>query len=363
MKDEKKVPNKGTTFSVNQQDLNAIDPNVERGLEAAKKVIEVLNMPERITSKTVFPPKLPAIQINGVTAANYCNIVGITGQMKSGKTAVNTGLCAAAITGKEVLGLSVPNLDGRNVVYFDTEQAGHDTQNNIYNRICKRAGAIDLPNLYVYNLRGLALGNMNHVANAIFKEVNPALIVVDGCADFVASVNDELKARELIAYFLGVAEQLNALVVLILHDNHNTEKSRGHLGSELDRKAEAVLITQKDVDDVFTLKGKFFRHSGNIDHVQYQFDVDTGGFEFLQYVSGNGTKVSRVKNEAEGVVNELFLDSGIFTHSEICSKVGRIESIGFDAAKKRVATYLKMGLIEKLPDGQYCKKSDEKTPF
>ena len=353
---------KVTKFEVKTETLNGYTDAAKERLQGAEAVI--LNMPERITSATIFAPKTPALEINGVPVAHLGNIIGITGQMKSGKTAVNVAMAAAAITGAEVLGLAVPDVKGLNVLYIDTEQAGHDTQNNIYNRICRLAGVTDAPNLYTYNLRGYSLGEMIPVTAAIFDQVKPAFVVIDGAADYVLSVNDDIGARNLIAHFLQAAEVHNALIVLVLHDNHNTEKSRGHLGSELDRKAEAVLITQKDNDTgTFTLRGKFYRSAGNVDQVQYSYNTDAGWFEFLQYTNPNGAKIAKRKDDAIRVVNELYKTAGIYTHSALCQRVSEIEGIGHEAARKRVAGYVKKKKISKKLDGQYVQYFDENAPF
>jgi len=360
-KENLKEPPKVTKFEVKTETLNGYADAAKDRLQGAEAVI--LNIPERITSSTIFAPKMPALAINGVNVAHRGNVMGITGQMKSGKTAVNVAFASAAITGAEVLGLTVPNFSGLNVVYLDTEQAGHDTQSNIYNRICRLAGVTDAPNLYVYNLRGHSLGEMLSVTAAIFDQVKPALAIIDGAADFVQSVNDDIGARNLIAHFLHAAELYNALIVMVLHDNHNTEKSRGHLGSELDRKAEAVLITQKDPSGVFTLRGKFYRSAGNVDQVQYSYNTDAGWFEFLQYVNPNGAKIDRRKGDAERVINEIYQAAGFLTHSELCAKISALESIGHEAARKRVSGWLKMGVIAKSLDGLYYKNSTEDVPF
>lgn len=352
-KETTKEPPKPKRFEVKTDTLNGVQ-DVTAG---------ILNMPERITSTTVFAEKQAALAINGVTVAYRNNVIGITGQMKSGKTAVNVALAGAAITGAEVLGLTVPNFAGLNVLYIDTEQADHDTQNNIYNRICKLAGVTDAPNLYVYNLRGYSLGEMLPVTSALFEQVKPALVIIDGAADYVQSVNDDIGARNLIAYFLREAKAYHSLIALVLHDNHNTEKSRGHLGSELDRKAEAVLITQKDAAGVFTLRGKFYRSIGNVDHVQYHYNPDAGWFEFLQYVNPNGAKVDRRKDDAERVINEIYHAAGFLTHSELCAKISALESIGHEAARKRVSGWLKLGVIAKTDGGLYYKNIAENVPF
>ena len=356
------APPKVTKFEAKSNTLNGYTDASKERLQGAEAVI--LNMPERITSTTIFAPKTPALEINGIPVAHLGNIIGITGQQKSGKTAVNVALAAAAVTGAEVLGLAVPDVKGLNVLYIDTEQAGHDTQNNIYNRICKLAGVTDAPNLYTYNLRGYSLGEMLPVTAAIFDQVKPAFVVIDGAADYVLSVNDDIGARNLISHFLQAAEAYNALIVLVLHDNHNTEKSRGHLGSELDRKAEAVLITQKDNDTgTFTLRGKFYRSAGNVDQVQYAYNTDAGWFEFLQYTNPNGAKIDKRKDDAARLAALCFTDAGLLGYTELCNKIAKVDSIDFSGAKNRLRAWLKLGVISKTNDGLYTLTLETEAPF
>lgn len=356
MKEKKEIaPDKVTKFEVKADALSGVNDTPKNG---------VINLPQRITSATVFAPKTAGLVINGVAVGHYANIVGVTGQMKSGKTAVNAAICAAAVTGGEFLGLAVPNAIGRNVVYFDTEQAGHDTQTNIYNRVCRLAGKTDIANFYVYNLRGLGIGDMLPVTDTIFSITTPGIAIVDGCADFVTSVNDEVKSHEIIAHFLHLAEAYNMLVVLVLHDNHNTEKSRGHLGSELDRKAEVVLTTQKESGTgIFTLKPKYLRNTGFIDHVQYMYNTDAGWFEFLQYTNPAGSKVNSRKAEAEQLAGICFADAGQLGYTELCNKIAKVDSCDFGAAKNRLRAWLKLGVISKTNDGFYFLITAEDAPF
>lgn len=73
---------------------------------------------------------------------------------------------------------------------------------------------------------------------------------LDGVADAVKSPNDEQEAIPLVRRLHGLAIKHRCTIVCILHLNPGSDfKSRGHLGSQLEQKAETVLQLKKATVD------------------------------------------------------------------------------------------------------------------
>jgi hypothetical protein len=66
-------------------------------------------------------------------------------------------------------------------------------------------------------------------------------------------VNDSAESNDFVARLHGLAIQYACHISGVIHLNPGTEKSRGHLGSQLERKAETNLQMEKNKDDESSL--------------------------------------------------------------------------------------------------------------
>src|SRR5262249_9188485 len=73
-------------------------------------------------------------------------------------------------------------------------------------------------------------------------------IVIDGVADLVADVNDAVECNAFVAELHALAIRFDCPITVVIHINPGSEtgKTRGHLGSQLERKAETNLRLDKD---------------------------------------------------------------------------------------------------------------------
>ena len=72
------------------------------------------------------------------------------------------------------------------------------------------------------------------------------MVVIDGIADLVKSTNDEAESVAVIDELYRLAGIYNTCILCVLHFVPNGLKLRGHLGSELQRKAATILSIEKD---------------------------------------------------------------------------------------------------------------------
>ena len=76
------------------------------------------------------------------------------------------------------------------------------------------------------------------------------LVVIDGVADLIDGVNDEESAVALIDELFRLAGIYKTVIICVLHLSPSGYKLRGHLGSEIQRKAAGILSIEKDDDKV-----------------------------------------------------------------------------------------------------------------
>lgn len=79
------------------------------------------------------------------------------------------------------------------------------------------------------------------------------LVVIDGIADLIRSANDETESIAIVDELYRLAGIYNTCIICVLHFVPNGIKLRGHIGSELQRKATGILSIEKDENPEFSV--------------------------------------------------------------------------------------------------------------
>ena len=186
---------------------------------------------------------------NGTPTHTRGNISAITAQAKAGKTALIAALIAAGITPKpddcDSLGFRADNPDCLPLVLLDTEHSPEHSW-KCGDRICRRALLTESDQLHLYRLAGFTVRELNAALDYLLKERKWHSVFLDGVGDFVPDVNDPEECNFFVARLHGLAIEHDTHILTVLHLNPTSEtKSRGHLGSQLERKAETNLRIEK----------------------------------------------------------------------------------------------------------------------
>jgi hypothetical protein len=321
----------------------------------------------RITSDTDIPVPTPIITINGETISTEGNITTLSGASKSGKSALTSFIIAGAISENgEVDGpleglLVEQNYQGKAVLQFDTEQARHKHQANLKS-ILRRAGRSECPNFYLsYNIRQLDITEYEPVTRAICELASEQhagihLIIIDGATDYISSVNAEEESNAAVKFFEELAIKYSAPVILIIHTNPNSDKERGHIGSQLQRKSESVL-TIKTEGDISILEAKFLRMAGKdkVQAMQFKYDPLKG------YHVGIGNKVPELANDKdtvrvgliEKIALEVFAPPSSHSYNEAIERIMKVSRKGTTMAKGMFKEMKAHGMITQGEDGRW----------
>jgi hypothetical protein len=264
-----------------------IEPIIE-----PKELTKIVNLDKwktsRMTNESHYPVPEPMIAINGQSIATAGNIAVISGIQKSAKTSISMVFLACFI--REFIEPidGVPTqitgqpAKGKANLHFDSEQAKHKYLSNI-KAMLRRLNKTEIPkNLYAYSLRGQAIEESLQMIVDTFELANKECggihsCFIDGIADLVNSVNDELESNKIIKFFEDLATKYNCLIVAVIHRNPNDSKVRGHLGSQLLRKAEAILCVKKE-GDLSYIEPEDLRtaSNGDIPKLMFQYDKEKG---------------------------------------------------------------------------------------
>jgi hypothetical protein len=207
------------------------------------------------------PPDEPVlVTINDVPCATPGNLTTATAQKKSGKSAFFSAIVSAAISDLgDNLGVKAFNAEQKVVLHFDTEQSPMDHY-KLCKSILKRAQVEQKPPFFQScRLANLPiLKRQAKVRDTIRQqyETNGVFIaMIDGHGDLVRNVNDPEESADYVAMLHALAIETHCHIYGALHLNPGSEfKSRGHLGSELERKSQTNLRLEK-ADEIFCAWG------------------------------------------------------------------------------------------------------------
>jgi hypothetical protein len=142
----------------------------------------------------------------------------------------------------------------------------------------------------------------------------------------------------------------------VVHVNPGSEKERGHMGSQGQRKAESALFVRKD-KDISTIEPKLLRNAGIGDTPQIQFTYDkTKGY----HVSC-GTKADAMRSskdlkrieEAGKIANIVFSGQNSFKYSEAQDEIMKASKKGVTAAKSMFTDMKVHEIIFQSEDGRW----------
>jgi len=188
--------------------------------------------------------------IAGSPAMTAGNFSLLTGKAKSGKTFFLGSVIAGFVSNDTYLGVITGSLpeDKRTVLYFDTEQSAYHATRTV-KRICNLVGNPSPVNLIAYGLRPLTPAErLEAIEDKISATYGLGAVAIDGVRDLLTiGINDEAEATSLTSKFLKWTAEYDIHLVLLLHQNKTDLNVRGHIGSELQNKAETTLSITKDI--------------------------------------------------------------------------------------------------------------------
>lgn len=319
----------------------------------------------RITKEKHVPHPEPTIKIDGAAIAAPCNLLGISAQMKAGKSAIK-GVCIAGSLSDTGTADGFPTIvslpaNGKAIIDLDTEQSEADHQDNL-NVILKRAGLDATPdNLQAYNIRQLSMSDYREFTDTICtlcaeKFGGIHLISIDGGADYIASVNDEEQANEILEYFTHLSIRFNCPVIIIVHLNPNSDKERGHFGSQLQRKCYGLLTVEKvKGSDVATLIPKAFRKAGNgdVQPIHFTFDKEKHYHVQIDAPDSDSEKAAVMVAKHKAIAKEVFQAQTSYSYTDAVKAIMKHTNRKERTAKEMVKDMAGWEFILKGADGNY----------
>ncbi len=267
----------------------------------------------KATDKITIPPKI--LFVGDCTIATFGNFSASTGKAKSKKTFNISAMVAAAVTNSTVLNYRACLPEGkRNILYFDTEQSKFHCH-SVLERIYKLSGLSlkeDDPRLMFWGLREytpkLRIAVIDY---ALRKYDEVGLVIIDGLRDLMYDINNGKEATDVMTVLMAWTSVYELHIHTVLHLNKNDNNPRGHIGTELENKAETVLIISKNTMNNSVSEFKPM-HMRDKEFTTFAFHIDDNKLPVLD----SSMSVTVVKPREKSLVS---LDNEV--HQEILGKL------------------------------------------
>lgn len=307
------------------------------------------------------PPKAPEplITINDVTIGTPGNILCIAGSEGSGKTNFLGGMLSGALkpdnTTVDTLGTFIQSNEGEKaILLYDTEQSEFQLFKNISYIIARSQRSAPPRWFKAFGLVGISRNErMNLILESMdrlyYEHGGIHMVVIDGIADLLNGVNDEESSVKLIEELFRMAAIYNTCILCVVHMAPSGMKLRGHLGSEVQRKAAGILLVEKETNTNYSVvKALKVRDGSPLDVplIQFGWDKAQGRHVYL----GNKSKEeseSRKINELSEVAREIFAKKSVLGYSELLNAVMEALDIKDRMARNYIKFMKDNGIIEK----------------
>ena len=205
----------------------------------------------KVTDTYEVPPEI--LWVNGSTIGTLGNFSASTGKAKSKKTFNISAIVAAALKNDEVLKYSAylpPNK--RKILYVDTEQSKYHCH-KVMERILRLAGLPtdkDRDDFVFIVLREQTPDKRKQIIGYMLENMpDVGLLIIDGIRDLMYDINSPSESTDLINLLMRWSSGYNLHIHTVLHLNKGDDNTRGHIGTELNNKAETVLQITKSQQD------------------------------------------------------------------------------------------------------------------
>ena len=316
------------------------------------------------------PPDISksVVTVNGVPLGTQDNLFCITGGEGTGKSNY-VGAILAGTLGTEwlpserTLGLEItPNPNGLAVLHYDTEQSEAQLHKNL-GKTLQRASLKAVPEFY-HSLYLASLSRKDRLklireSMDLFhhKHGGIHLVVIDGIADLIRSANDETESIAIVDELYRLAGIYNTCIICVLHFVPNGIKLRGHIGSELQRKAAGILSIEKDDNPEYSVvKALKVRDGSPLDVPMMLFGWDKA--EDMHVYRGEKSKEDKEKRKTDeliGVIRDAFRSSFKLSYQELCEVLMREMEIKDRTAKKYIAYMKEQRILTQDVNGNYQK--------
>ena len=310
------------------------------------------------------PLNMPAVlTLAGRSILTHQNLTSIIAAPGYGKSSICESVLASYLNpDADCLGFNV-DAECKGVIYIDFERTNFDVWNSFY-RMCKRAGIREgqgIPGVQIAGMRSIP--RLEERLEAIEKllQNNPcSLLILDGAGDMVTDTNDLPQAIECRIFLRELTVRYELSILTTLHPNPNSNKPRGHIGGEIMRESEGVLLVKKG-DSECRIITSDFDHGKNRNNAPittgYKWSDDTKMFKSIDIESiaeiAKAVKNELNKTKVADIAKKVLSPLDSMKDGELVKAIMKSESISISTAKRLKTNMIDWDIISKRTDSRY----------
>lgn len=325
------------------------DPELEYISTLTKE--DIINM--SLNHNTIVPDIQPIVTIGDCIFAakgSFSLIVGTTGTGKS--TIIRKMIVATLIdqypnSNTDTIGIQASPAGNDYVIYINTEMSNTSTMRKIHNAVLKDLGIREKPsNFLVLNLIANSPSGRRAIIRQTFEMFpNIHLLIIDGGADTVSSVNDEVGSNEACEELNIIANKNNTAIINVIHVNKGNGLTRGHYGQAFERKAFGIMVCTYDANTkTHGAHCNKARESAYFENIGYRYD------EYGDIYQVDKESMIMLKKDSEPqvlkqLVEDCFKDREIWKRSELVKYIADVLEINVNNARTRVTKMIEKAYI------------------
>ena len=233
----------------NLEDIDVISETIENEIDTELFIPNWNNKPKE---------QPPLINLNKESILSFQNISCIIASPGAGKSSVMESIISAVINKEsDNLGLQTSALS---VLCIDFERTQTDVWNSFYRtmRRAKVKEGTNFENVNIVSFRNIATAEKRkEKIESLLSKKHYEIILLDGIGDLVNDTNSLAEAIECKNWARSITSIFNTSIFTTLHPNKNSNTPRGHIGSEILRESENVLLIEIAEDGTRTLTTDF----------------------------------------------------------------------------------------------------------
>jgi len=305
----------------------------------------------------------PRYYLNGIPTSTPGNISTYSAVSKAGKTASVGALVAStfAKAGSDCLGFTSSNPNGYAVIVFDTEQSVFDHA-EVVERGVRRAQAPDLPPwVLTFCLTGFSAGEIREAIRQFLEEGKRLFggihsLILDGVADACLDVNNAEEANGLVAELHGLAIEFDCALVCVIHVNPGSSdhKTRGHLGSQLERKSECNFKLERLEETTVIWADKNRRAPIPKDKGAYFAWNDQAGMH-TTVEKAESAAVRKERSELATLAEGVFEKGKPMKYGDLRTAIKKATDVTQRTAEKKITRMVELKIIAKTETDRYAK--------
>ncbi len=332
---------------------------------------------KRITGKSVGTDDVAIITLFENQLVSIGNMFVLIAPPGTGKSNIGEGITSSAENAFcDSFGFKVSLPEGKKVLLCDTERTNNDCIKG-FNRIIRRTerDPVEMKDgefekiIFLSFIASESFEESRKDIEEIVESGEVGLLILDGIGDFISTVNDEEKSKEVVRWLIVLANKYGLGVMVTIHPNPKdaSYKPTGHLGSFLLKKAESVMVVCKADNNTRLITTNFehgkVRNAHDVLETAIEWSDAHRMFMTADIVSA---KDKNVKNKKiDELMKKIFSLKPHYIYGDLLDIIKKERKIGNTAGNTMISKALELNIIKEHRNTYSLNDldSDDEVPF